>query len=116
MEFQRLAEVARMGKLTATAVVATVGDARTFPSVREFAAFLGLVPRQSGTGSRVKLLCIRKRGDPYFRTLLLQGTRSVLHHQSRAERTLDPWLKGLLSRRPKNVAIAALPNTMARTI
>jgi transposase len=115
-ECQRIAAVPGVGKLTATAVVATVGDARTFRSGREFAAFLGLVPRQSGTGGRVKLLGISKRGDPYLRTLLIHGARTVLNQQSRADRTLDPWLKELLLRRPKNVAIVALANKMARTI
>lgn len=115
-ECQRIAAVPGVGRLTATAVVATVGDARTFRTGREFAAFLGLVPRQSGTGGRVKLLGISKRGDPYLRTLLIHGARTVLNQQSRADRTLDPWLKELLSRRPKNVAIVALANKMARTI
>lgn len=115
-ECQRIAEVPGVGRLTATAVLATVGDAKCFRSGREFAAFIGIVPRQSGTGGRVKLLGISKRGDPYLRTLLIHGARTVLNHQSRADRTLDPWLKGLLSRRPKNVAIVALANKMARTI
>jgi len=115
-ECQRIAAVPGVGKLTATAVVAMVGDAKTFRSGREFAAFVGLVPRQSGTGGRVKLLGISKRGDPYLRTLLIHGARTVLNHQSRADRTLDPWLKDLLSRRPKNVATVALANKMARTI
>jgi transposase len=115
-ECQRIAEVPGVGRLTATAVLATVGDAKSFRSGREFAAFIGIVPRQSGTGGRVKLPGISKRGDPYLRTLLIHGARTVLNHQSRADRTLDPWLKGLLSRRPKNVAIVALANKMARTI
>ncbi len=115
-ECQPIAEVPGVGRLTAPAVVATIGDARSFRSGREFAAFLGLVPRQSGTGGRIKLLGISKRGDPYLRTLLIHGARTVLNHQSRADRTLDPWLKALLSRRPKNVAIVALANKMARTI
>jgi len=115
-ECRRIAAVPGVGKLTASAVVATVGDARTFRSGREFAAFLGLVPRQSGTGGRVRLLGISKRGDPYLRTLLIHGARAVLLQQSRADRTLDPWLKDLLARRPKNVAIVALANKMARTI
>jgi transposase len=115
-ECQRIAAIPGVGRLTASAVVATVADARTFRSGREFAAFLGLVPRQSGTGGRVKLLGISKRGDPYLRTLLIHGARAVLRQQSRADRTLDPWLKGLLARRPKNVAIVALANKMARTI
>ena len=113
-ECQRIAAMPGVGRLIATAVVATVGDARSFRSGREFAAFLGLVPRQSGTGGRVQLLGISKRGDPYLRTLLIHGARTVLNQQSRADRTLDPWLKGLLSRRPKNVAIVALANKMAR--
>jgi transposase len=115
-ECERLAAVPGVGRLTATAVVATVADARSFRSGREFAAFLGLVPRQSGTGGRVKMLGISKRGDPYLRTLLIHGARSVMLTQSRADRVMDPWLRGVLSRRPKNVAIVALANKMARTI
>jgi transposase len=115
-ECERLAAIPGVGRLTATAVVATVADARSFRSGREFAAFLGLVPRQSGTGGRVKLLGISKRGDPYLRTLLIHGARSVMLWQSRADRAMDPWLKEMLARRPKNVAIVALANKMARTI
>ncbi len=115
-ECERLAGIPGVGRLTATAVVATVADARSFRSGREFAAFLGLVPRQSGTGGRVKLLGISKRGDPYLRTLLIHGARSILLSQSRADRVMDPWLRDVLARRPKNVAIVALANKMARTI
>lgn len=115
-ECERLATIPGVGRLTATAVVATVADARSFRSGREFAAFLGLVPRQSGTGGRVKMLGISKRGDPYLRTLLIHGARSVVLTQSRADRVMDPWLKEVLARRPKNVAIVALANKMARTI
>jgi transposase len=74
-----IAAVPGIGKLTATALVATMGDAATFKSGREFAAFLGLVPRQSGTGGKVRLGSISKRGDPYLRTLLIHGARSVLY-------------------------------------
>jgi transposase len=115
-ECRRIAQVPGVGQLTATAVVAMVGDARTFRSGREFAAYLGLVPRQSGTGGRVRLLGISKRGDPYLRTLLIHGARAVVLRESRVDRERDPWLKELLSRRPKNVAIVALANKMARTI
>ena len=101
-----------MGLLTATAAVATMGDAKTFKSGREFAAFLGLVPRQSGTGGRVKLLGISKRGDVYLRTLLIHGARSVITRAK--ERPV--WLEKLLARRPLNVAVVALANKMARTI
>jgi len=115
-ECQRIAAIPGVGPLTATAMVASVADAKSFRSGREFAAFLGLVPRQSGTGGRIKLLGISKRGDPYLRTLMINGARSVLIQQSRADRTLDPWLEGLLRRRPKNVVVVALANKMARTM
>ena len=115
-DWERLAAIPGVGRLTATAIVATVADASAFRSGREFAAFLGLVPRQSGTGGRVKMLGISKRGDPYLRTLLIHGARAVLLAQSRADRVMDPWLEAVLARRPKNVAIVALANKMARTI
>lgn len=109
---KRLMEIPGVGLLTATAAVATIGNARAFKSGREFAAFLGLVPRQSGTGGRVKLLGISKRGDVYLRTLLIHGARAVITHQM--ER--GPWLDKLLARRPFNAATVALANKMARTI
>ena len=109
---RKLMEIPGVGLLTATAAVATMGDARAFKSGREFAAFLGLVPRQSGTGGRVKLLGISKRGDVYLRTLLIHGARSVIQHQKEH----SPWLTKLLSRRPRNAVVVALANKMARTI
>jgi transposase len=113
---RRLEAIPGVGPLSSTAVLAAVGDARVFRSGRQFAAYLGLVPRQSGTGGRVRLLGISKRGDPYLRTLLIHGARAVLNHSSRPGRIAPPWLQGLLSRRPKNVAIVALANKIARTI
>jgi transposase len=115
-ECQRIMAIPGVGPLTATAVVASVADARQFRSGREFAAYLGLVPRQSGTGGRVKLLGISKRGDTYLRTLFIHGARSVLLSQSRRGRSVDPWLGALLQRRPSNVVVVALANKMARTI
>lgn len=109
---QKLMAIPGVGLLTATAAVATMGDAKAFKSGREFAAFLGLVPRQSGTGGRVKLLGISKRGDVYLRTLLCHGARSVITHQKEH----GPWLDKLLARRPFNAATVALANKMARTI
>lgn len=109
---RKLMDIPGVGLLTATAAVATIGDVKTFKSGREFAAFLGLVPRQSGTGGRVKLLGISKRGDVYLRTLLIHGARSVLAHQKERE----PWLDKLLARRPFNAAVVALVNKTARTI
>jgi transposase len=106
-----LAEVPGIGKLTATALVATMGDAKTFKSGREFASFLGLVPRQSGTGGRIRLGSISKRGDPYLRTLLIHGARSVLCHT----KVPTKWQTAIQARRPANVAAVALANKMART-
>jgi transposase len=117
-ECQRIMAIPGVGPLTATAVVASVTDARQFRSGREFAAYLGLVPRQAGTGGRVKLLGISKRGDTYLRTLLIHGARSVLlsHSRKRRDGPLPTWLDGLLQRRPSNVVVVALANKMARTI
>ena len=109
---KKLMAIPGVGLLTATAAVATIGDARAFKSGREFAAFVGLVPRQSGTGGRVKLLGISKRGNVYLRTLLIHGARSVITRQK--ER--GPWLDKLLARRPFDAATVALANKMARTI
>jgi transposase len=111
LDCQRLADVPGIGAITATALVATVGSAKAFKSGREFAAFLGLVPRQSGTGGRVKLLGISKRGDSYLRKLLVHGARTVLFRSKQP----SAWMCGLLRRRHRNVAIVALANKMART-
>jgi len=108
----RIAAIPGVGLLSATAAVATMGDAKAFKSGREFAAWLGLVPRQTGTGGRVQLLGISKRGDKYLRTLLIHGARAVLTHS----KSPPEWLTELLKRRPKNVAVVAMANKMARTI
>jgi transposase len=106
-----IAEVPGIGRLTATALVATIGDAKTFRSGREFASFLGLVPRQSGTGGKIRLGSISRRGDPYLRSLLIHGARSVLCHA----KVPPPWQEAILRRRPANVVAVALANKMART-
>jgi transposase len=109
---RRIADIPGVGLLSATAAIATMGDAKAFKSGREFAAWLGLVPRQSGTGGRIRLMGISKRGDTYLRTLLIHGARSVLTHAKEPE----PWVTELRRRRPLNVAVVALANKMARTI
>jgi len=109
----RLMAIPGVGLLTATAIVATVGDMKIFRSGREFASFLGLVPQQSGTGGRVRLLGISKRGDTYLRSLLTHGARAVIGRQIRNR---NPWIDRLLNRRPYNVAVVALANKMARMI
>lgn len=109
---RRLRAIPGVGPLSATAAVATIGDARTFRSGREFAAFRGLMPRQSGTGGRVRLLGISKPGDVYLRTLLIHGARAVLSHC----KSRDESLQRLLARRPFNAVVVALANKIARTI
>src|SRR5258706_10303126 len=108
---QAVAGIPGIGKLTATALVATMGDAKAFKSGREFAAYIGLVPKQSGTGGNIKLLGISKRGDTYLRTLLIHGARCVLFKAKHK----GAWSEQLLKRRPTNVVITALANKMART-
>ncbi|MEM5390161.1 transposase, partial [Paraburkholderia phymatum] len=81
-------------------------------SGREFAAWLGLVPGQVGTGGKVRLLGISKRGDTYLRTLLIHGARAVLAHVKEP----GPWVEQISKRRPQNVVTVALANKIARTI
>ena len=109
---RRIAAVPGVGVLSATAAVATMGDPAAFRSGREFAAWLGLVPRHSGTCGRVRMLGISKRGDTYLRTLLIHGARSALSHA----RAPSAWQFRLSSRRPPNVVAVALANKTARTI
>lgn len=108
---QAVAAIPGVGLLTATAAVASIGEAGTFKSGREFAAWLGLVPRQRGTGGRVRQLGISKRGDVYLRTLLMHGARAVILRYRHV-----PWLDALLRRRSYNVVVAAVANKLARTI
>lgn len=108
---QALAAIPGVGLLTATAAVAMIGEANTFRSGRQFAAWVGLVPRQRGTGGRVRQLGLSKRGDTYLRTLLINGARALI-----ARGQPMPWIEALLRRRPYNVAVAALAHKLARTI
>jgi transposase len=123
---QRVSAVAGVGALTASAMVASVGDARNFSSGRQLAAWLGLVPRQHSTGGKSKLLGISKRGDCYLRTLLIHGARSVIAAAGRRKQSAvdqqavrqraDRWLEALIARRNRNVAAVALANKNARVI
>ncbi|MDT4819986.1 IS110 family transposase IS1383 [compost metagenome] len=108
---QALAEIPGIGLLTATAAVAAIGEAKSFHSGRQFAAWLGLVPRQTGTGGRTRQLGLSKRGDVYLRTLLMHSARSIIAKGQKSE-----WVERLLARRPYNVVVAALANKLARTV
>lgn len=110
---RRAAEVPGVGVLTASAAVATIGDPHVFDSGRGFAAWLGITPGQHGTGGKQRLLGITKRGDSYLRKLFIHGARAIVAaHRSGT----DPWLDGMLARRPKNVAVVAVAHRNARVV
>jgi transposase len=113
---QRLQAIPGIGPLTASALVASVGNAKVFHNARQFSAWLGLVPRQSSTGGKPNLLGISKRGDTYLRTLLIHGARSVLLHLKRHPDRADGWLARVANRRNPNIAAVALANKNARTV
>jgi transposase len=112
---RRLEKVPGIGPLGASALVASIGDAKNFENGRQLAAWLGLVPRQHSSGGKARLLRMSKRGDAYLRTLLIYGTRSVM---SRVLQKADAqsWAFQVASRRNKNVAAVALANKMARIV
>jgi transposase len=110
---KRLESVPGIGIIGASAVAATVSDPNAFRSGRDFAAWIGLVPRQDSTGGKQKLGPISKQGDRYLRRILVVGAHSVLR---RAKQNPEkyPWLTQLLARRPFKVVAIALANKMAR--
>jgi len=112
---RRLEKIPGIGPITASALVATVGDAKNFDSGRQLAAWLGLVPRQHSSGGKPMLLGMSKRGDPYLRTMLIHGARSVIY---RATQKANPqnWAFRVTARRNKNVAAVALANKNARIV
>lgn len=111
---QRLLQVPGIGPLTASALIASVGDARQFRSGRHMAAFLGLVPRQHASGGKQRLLGIHKRGDSYLRGLLVHGARSVLRAATDKPDERSRWLMNLATRRHRNIATVAQANKTAR--
>ncbi|NNM68388.1 MAG: IS110 family transposase [Gallionella sp.] len=111
-----LAEIPGIGPITASALVATIGNARNFENGRQLAAWLGLVPRQHSSGGKPTLLGISKRGDTYLRTLLIHGARAVIRIAARKVTTGDSWIKRVMGRRNKNIAAVALANKNARTV
>jgi transposase len=113
---QRLQAIPGVGPITASALVASVGDAKVFHNGRQFAAWLGLVPRQDSSGGKTNLLGISKRGDTYLRTLLIHGARSVLLSLKRHPDRADGWLARVAARRNPNIAAVALANKNARTV
>src|ERR1700681_3241193 len=112
----RLAEVPGVGPLTATALVAAVGNAQRFKNGRELSAYLGLVPRQHSSGGKTVLLGITKRGDRYLRTLLIHGARSALRQCQLKGDARSGWARRISAERGPNVAAVALANKNARVL
>ncbi len=111
---QRLVAIPGVGPVTATALVAAIGNGAAFRKGRDFAAWLGVVPREYSTGGRQKLLGISKHGNPYLRRLFIQGARAVLQHARKQAPGLSAWLAQLTARTHRNVAAVALANKLAR--
>ena len=111
---RRLITIPGVGVITATALIAAIGKAETFKHGRDLAAWLGLVPRQSTTGGKPRLMGISKRGNRYLRKLLIHGARAALPHVAERDTPLGKWVKELLTRVHPNVAVVALANKLAR--
>lgn len=111
---QRLAQLPGIGSLTATALVAAVGEATEFKNGRQFASWLGLVPRQHSTGGKPTLLGMTKRGNRYLRTLLIHGARAGLRSVDRKTDPPSRWLQGIKARRGTHRASVAQANKTAR--
>jgi transposase len=111
---RRLLEIPGIGPITASALAVELGDARQFANARQFAASIGLVPRQYSTGGKPTLLGISKRGDRNLRRLLVQCARAVMQHTDSRTDAMSLWVKTLSTRRHSNVVACALANKLAR--
>ncbi len=111
---RRLQTIPGIGPITATALAASVGDARQFKRGRDLSAWLGLTPGQHSSGGKDRLLGMSKRGDSYLRTLLIHGARSVIQAAGNKTDPRSRWIVGVAARRHKNVAAVALANKNAR--
>jgi transposase len=115
-ECQRLMTIPGLGPLSATALLAAVSDASAFKNGRQFAAWLGLVPRQHSTGGKERLLGISKRGDSYLRKLLIHGARATMRWVGRKTDRRSQWIRQLVERRGKNRTAVAIANKNARIV
>jgi len=111
---QRLESIPGIGFITASALAATVGDARAFRSGRQFAAWLGLVPRQNSSGGKDRMGGISKMGDRYLRHLLVVGATAIVRYTRRKATAVSVWASRLLERKPARLVTVAVANKMAR--
>jgi len=110
----RLRQIPGIGPLVATAIVAAIGNGAAFHKGREFAAWLGIVPRQYSTGGKARLYGISKRGNNYLRKILIHGARAVMLRSKRDRIAIGAWMTALEARAPRNVLIVATANKLAR--
>jgi transposase len=110
----RLRQIPGIGPLVATAIVASIGNGAAFRNGRQFAAWIGLVPKQHSTGGKAKLYGISKRGNLYLRKILIHGARAVVLRSKRDRIAMGPWMTALGRRAPRNVLIVAMANKLAR--
>jgi transposase len=113
---RRLMSIPGIGPVTASAITATVQDPSAFSGPREFAAFLGLTPRQTSSGGKERLGRISRMGNGYLRKLLVVGAHAVLHHRARHDDPLRTWAKKLIEAKPFKLVAVALANKLARMV
>ena len=111
----RIRQIPGIGPVVATAIVAAIGNGAAFRKGREFAAWLGIVPRQYSTGGKTTLLSISKRGNVYLRKILIHGARAAVLRIKRDRVPIGAWLDRLDARAHKNVVVVATANKLART-
>jgi transposase len=111
---RRLQQLRGVGPMVATALIATVGNAKQFANGRQMAASLGLTPKQNSSGGKERLLGISKRGDAYVRCLLIHGARAMIQMARRRTDALSVWVMCIAGKRHPNVAAVALANKTAR--
>jgi transposase len=111
---RRLVAMPGVGPVTATAIIATIGNGGAFRKGRDFAAWLGVVPEEHSTGGKQTLWKIPQRGNQYLRRLFVQGARAVMQHRTKQSSGLSAWLAQLVARTHQNFAIVALANKLAR--
>jgi transposase len=110
----RIRQIPGIGPIVATAIVAAIGNGAAFRKGRDFAAWLGVVPRQYSTGGKARLFGISKRGNVYLRKILIHGARAAVLRIKRDRAPIGAWLDALDARAPKNVVVVAMANKLAR--
>ncbi len=113
---RRLREIPGVGPLVSTATIAAIGNGAAFRKGREFAAWLGVVPRQHSTGGRTKLYGVSKRGSGYLRRMFVHGARAVLLRVKYDTGGLGQWAQQLAARAPRNKVVVAMANKLARIV